>query len=494
MATKDYLVFDFGASHGRAVVARFDGQRFTLDVTHHFENRPVRVCGVLYWDLLRLFSELGIGIQKSLAAYPAIRSIGVDTWGVDFGLLDSHGRLLSNPVHYRDERRHAAAPELFRLMPEREMFQRTGLFALSIGSIFSLYAMKRDGDADLAAAARFLMMPDLFNYLLTGETANEFCIATTSLAFDQAAKRWEPEILGRAGIPESLFSPVVMPGTRIGSLQAHVRRDLEVPAIPVIAPATHDTASAVCGVPVTAAARPWAFLSLGTWAVLGQETPSPVITDAVHAASFGNEGGVEGTNILACNATGMWIVQECRDKWMREDGGELTWDGVVRGCLEAPRFQSLVDVDDPVFGAVQPDMPREIAEYCARRGIVPPSGRGETARCIYESLALKFRRRIRQLEAFSGTQFELLHMVGGGTQNSALCQWTADATGVPVVAGPVETTVAGNFLMQLRGSGEIASLSEGREIVSRSSETKSYTPRDAGAWDEAAARYASLFP
>jgi sugar (pentulose or hexulose) kinase len=493
MATKDYLIFDFGASNGRAVVARFDGERYTLDVTHRFDNRPVRASGILHWDLLRLFSELEIGIQKSLKSYPQIKSIGVDTWGVDFGLVDAKGRLLGNPVHYRDEVRNAAAAELFRIIPERELFRRTGLFVLSIMSICSLYAMKRDDAPELAAAGRLLMMPDLFNYLLTGEKSNEFAIATTTLAFDQTARRWESEILSRLGISEGLFSPVVMPGTPIGCLQEAVRRELDADAIPVIAPATHDTASAVAGVPVTRQIPSWAFLSLGTWAVVGQDTPAPVISDAVYDAGYGNQGGAEGTNILATNITGLWIVQQCREKWMKDDGGDLPWDEVVRGCLRAPRFRSLIDVDDPLFAAVQPDTPRVIADYCARRGIIPPTGRGETARCIYESLALKFRRRFEQLEAFSGKRIEHLHMVGGGTQNASLCQWTADATGVPVVAGPVETTVAGNLIMQLAGPREIAGLTDGRDIIARSSETRSYTPLDSAAWDQAYARYRGLF-
>jgi rhamnulokinase len=493
MATKDYLIIDFGASNGRAVVARFDGERFTLEVVHRFENRPVRASGTLYWDLLRLYAEMETGIQKALKAGARLASMGLDTWGVDFGLLDARGKLLANPVHYRDEHRNAAAEDLYRVVPAAELFRRTGLFILSIGTLHSLFGMKRDGASELALADRLLMTPDLFNYLLTGEKTNEYAIATTSTIYDQSARRWDGELLDRLGIPRGLFSEPVMPGTRIGTLQESVRRELNVPGIPVIAPATHDTASAVAGIPVTDTSRPWAFLSLGTWAVLGQETEAPVITDAVPESGYGNEGGAEGRNFLASNITGLWIVQQCREKWMQEDGTEVPWDALVRGCLEAPRFTSLIDADDPPFAAVQPDMPQVIRDYCTARKITPPGGRGETARCIYESLALKFRRRVEQLRALTGRRIELIHMVGGGTQNASLCQWTADATGLPVIAGPTETTVAGNLIMQLKGTGEIRGLAEGREIAARSSQTRTHVPRDTAAWDEAYARYRGLF-
>ena len=493
MAEKNFLIFDLGASNGRAVVARFDGERYTLDVTHRFDNRPVLAAGTLCWDLLRLYSEIKIGIQKTLRAYPRIESMGLDTWGVDFGFIDRKGRILGNPVHYRDARRNAATQDVFRIMPARRLFDLTGVFVLSIDSLFCLHAMKADGSPELANADRLLMMPDLFNYLLTGEAVNEFAIATTTLAFNQSEGRWEPRVLEPLGIPTGLFRPPVMPGTLIGPLQESVRHELEVPAIPVIAPATHDTASAETGVPVTERGRSWAFLSIGTWGVLGVETPAPVISEEVFASGCGNEGGAEGRNLLVANITGLWIAQQCREKWIKETGSELPWDSIVRGCREAPCLAAFIDVDDPVFAGVQPDMPRVIAGYCRDKGLPVPAGRGEAARCVYESLALKFRRRLEQQESLTGGAIDLIHMVGGGTQNESLCQWTADATGVPVVAGPVETTVAGNLLMQLKGTSQISSLEEGRRIVSVSSDTRTYEPRDASAWDEAYARYRRAF-
>ncbi len=494
MAVKNYLVFDLGASNGRAVVARFDGARFTLDVTHRFDNRPVLAAGCFSWDLLRLYSEILIGIQKSLKACSAIESIGVDTWGVDFGFIDGKGRLLGNPRHYRDEGRTAAAPEALRIVPARQLFDLTGLFVSPIFSIFGLRAMKVEAAPELAAADRFLMMPDLFAWLLTGEAVNEYTQATTTLAFNQVEGKWEKRILDALGIPRALFHAPVMPGTLVGRLRESVRRELDSPAVPVIAPASHDTASAAAGVPLTGDAGAWAFLSLGTWGVTGMETASPAINEEVFASGFGNEGGAEGKNLLVSNVTGLWIVQQCREGWMREDGTELSWDAVVSRCLEAPQLSALIDVDEPAFGALQPDMARTVADACARTGQRVPSGRGEVARCVYESLALKFRRRFEQLAGFTRHRIDVIRMVGGGTQNCALCQWTADATGIPVIAGPIETTVAGNLIMQLKGTGQVSSLAEGRRIVALSSQTRTYEPRDRSPWDEAFGRYRRLFP
>jgi sugar (pentulose or hexulose) kinase len=360
--------------------------------------------------------------------------------------------------------------------------------------LFNLYALKADGASEFRNAHRFLMIPDLLHYLLTGEVSNEYADATTSLLYNQSEKRWEPRILEAFGFPRSLFSEVILPGTRLGEVQESVRSELEVPAVPVIAAATHDTASAVAGVPVRDAGKAWAFLSMGTWVVGGMEVERPVITEQVFRAGWGNEGSALGGTFLANNINGLWVIQQCREKWQKDSGREIGWDEVVQAAMKARPLQAFIDVDQPGFAAPQPDMPKVIADWCRAKGQRAPEGLGETARCVYESLALKFRYRLEQAAGFAGRKLEVLHLVGGGTQNVPLCQWSADCTGVPVVAGPTETTAAGNLLMQLKGTGEIGGLEEGRELVRRSSQVREHEPDLAAraAWDEVYARYLKL--
>jgi sugar (pentulose or hexulose) kinase len=378
---------------------------------------------------------------------------------------------------------------LFQIMPAWELFQLSGIFIMSIMGVFNLFALKEDGASEFASAHRMLMMPDLFNYLLTGDATNEYAIATTTAAYNQTLKRWEPKIFERLGLPSSLFSPTVLPGTRVGRLQKTVRDELECPPIEVIVPATHDTASAVAGVPAGPGESAWAFISLGTWGVVGMQTETPVISRPVFDSGFGNEGGADGGTFLACNITGLWIVQQCRERWMKDEGKEISWDEIVRESLQAPRLRSLIDVDEPAFGSPQIDMPAVIAEQCGKKGQPVPSSRGETARCVYESLAMKFRLRLQQLESLTGKRIETLHLVGGGTQNVPLCQWTSEATGKTVITGPTETTVAGNLIMQMKGMGDVGGLDEGREVVARSSNTGLCEPKNTADWDEAYARF-----
>jgi sugar (pentulose or hexulose) kinase len=338
------------------------------------------------------------------------------------------------------------------------------------------------------------MLPDLFHYLLTGEVANEYADSTMSLMYNLAEKRWESRILDALGFPRSLFSEVILPGTRVGTLQDSVRGELEAPAIPVIAVATHDTASAVAGVPVADPGKTWAYLSMGTWVVGGMETERPVITEQVFKAGWGNEGSALGGSFLANNINGLWVIQQCREKWQKDSGRDIGWDEVVQAALQAQARQCFIDVDQPPFAAPQVDMPQVIADWCRAKGQKAPEGLGETARCVYESLALKFRYRLEQAANFAGKRLELLHLVGGGTQNVPLCQWTADCTGIPAAAGPTETTAAGNLLMQLKGTGEIHSLEEGRALVRRSSQVREHAPdpKARAAWDEGYARYLKL--
>jgi rhamnulokinase len=413
----------------------------------------------------------------------------VDSWGADFALIDGHGRLLANPIHYRDQRRQSVSRELFEVVPAREMFDLTGIFIAPLLSIFQLYAMKVDGYSELGGARRFLMIPDLLNYLLTGEQANELSNVVGTAAFSLPRMTWERRILDPLGIPASLFSPPVMPGTTIGAMQKSVCGELGCPAFPVIAPATHDTASAVAGIPAVEESTPWAFIAIGTWCVVGMEVQSPLVSQEVFESGFGNEAGLDGRCFLARNLTGLWILQQCREKWMRDEGKEISWDELVRESIATSPFRFFIDTDDPAFSSPQQDMPRVLARFCRERGMDAPAGRGEMARCVYESLALKFRARLEQLEGLVGRRIALLHLIGGGTRNAHLCQWTADVTDRDVIAGPTETTVAGNLIAQMKAAGEVTDIEQGRRIVALSSETRRYSPVESAAWRNAYGRY-----
>jgi len=492
MATQHYLIFDFGASNGRATVAAFDGSRAQMDVTYRFDNRPVIAAGTLYWDILRLASELKLGIQASLRKYPEIVSLAVDTWGCDFGFIDKNGKLLGNPVTYRDKPRHDRSALLYQTIPRRELFQLCAGSTIEIMGLYQLFSFKCDDSPEMREGSQMLMIPDLLNYLLTGRPCTEYTDATMALVCDQNRKTWEKRILRRLGIPDTILGELVMPGQLIGPVQKPVGEELAIRQLPVVAPATHDTASAVTGIPVVDGKKHWAFISTGTWSIAGVETPRPIVTDACFESGYGNNAIADGRNMLVNYITGLWIIQQCRQKWAADAGADITWDQIVQRSEAAGPATAYIDVDDPVFGGPQADMPAVVIDACQKSGQRLEAAVGPVARCVYESLVLKYRANLETLERLTGRRLELLHLVGGGIQNTTLCQWTSDAMGIPVIAGPTETTSVGNLLMQLKCAGEIASLEQGREISLRSSEVTRYEPKARAAWDEASGKYQAL--
>lgn len=484
--TNHYLAFDLGAESGRAVLGKFDGERLVLSTLHRFPNGPVRVFDSLYWDVLRLFGE----IKSALILFrrqegDLLEGVGVDTWGVDFALLGRDGQLLANPHHYRDVRTEGMLEAAFARVPREEIFETTGIQFMEINTLYQLLAMKLQGDPLLDQAQALLMMPDLFHYWLTGVRACEFTEATTSQCYDPRAGDWARPLMERLGLPTHFLQPIVRPGTVLGPLYPSVAEEVGLSGVRVIAPATHDTGSAVAAVP--AHGEDFVYISSGTWSLMGVEVREPVITRESLAYNFTNEGGVFGTFRLLKNIMGLWLVQECRRVWAQQ-GEEHSYDELTALAAQAPAFGPLVDPDAHDF--LRPgDMPARLRDFCARTGQRVPESKGEIVRCALESLALKYRWVLERLEEMLGKRLSVIHIVGGGSQNELLCQFAADATQRPVLAGPVEATALGNILMQAIAMGRIGTLEEGREVVRRSCALKAFEPGPAAPWEEAYGRF-----
>jgi rhamnulokinase len=489
MAEARFLALDLGAESGRAVVGHFDGASLQLEEVHRFPNGPVLVNGHLYWDALRLLTEIKVGIRSAAQQYGAgLVSLGLDTWGVDYGLLDAQDNLLGNPYHYRDSRTEGMLDRVFQVVPRKEVFEQTGIQFMQLNTLYQLYAMRVQGSPLLDMAQSFLTMPDLFNFWLTGRKANEFSIATTTQFYDPRARTWANDLLRRLELPTSMLGEIVAPGTVIGELLPGVAEELVIDPLPVIAPACHDTGSAVAAVP--AQERDYAYISSGTWSLMGVEVDEPVITPQSLAYNFTNEGGVCDTFRLLKNIMGLWLVQECRREWAR--GGETYgYAELTEMAAQAAAFGPIIDVDAHRFLAPG-DMPGKIRAYCQETGQAVPESKGEVLRCALESLALRYRWVLERLEEMMGRTIKVVHIIGGGMQNELLCQFGADAMQRPVVAGPIEATAMGNILMQALALGHIGSLEEGRAVVRRSFEVRTYEPADAEPWEEAYDRYLGL--
>jgi rhamnulokinase len=475
MARQTVLAVDLGAESGRVMAVHFDGKSFELHELHRFPNPVTELQGTLHWDILHLWRNIQEGIEKGKSYKPA--SIGVDTWAIDFGLLDAQGKLLANPVMYRDKRTEGMMESVFERVPKREVFEQTGIQFLQINSLYQMMSLVQSQSPLLEIAKTFLTIPDLLNYWLTGVKACEFTNATTTQMFNPRTGDWARDMLNKLGIPSHILPEIVQPATKLGSYHG----------IPVIAPATHDTGSAVAGIPTKS--KNYAYISSGTWSLVGLELPQAIINDAAFAANVTNEGGVENTYRFLKNVMGLWVLQQCRATWLHE-GKNYTYEDLVRLAEKASPLKSIVDVDDSRFFAAG-NHPQAVRDYCAENGLAVPQNDGEISRSVLESLAMKYRLVLENLQAISGQAVEVVHIVGGGSQNPLLNQLTADATGKMVITEPVEATVLGNAAVQLMALGEIASLAEAREIIAHMGITKVYHPQNTAAWDAAYQKFVS---
>ena len=475
-----YLAFDLGAESGRAILGTLESGRLTLEEIHRFPNTPVRVFSSLYWDTLRLWHEIQQGLRiAGRERQTALDGIGVDTWGVDFALLDAAGALLENPRHYRDARNNGMMDAVFKVVPREEVFAQTGIQFIQINSLYQLYAMRLAGSPALACAHTLLMTPDLFNYWLTGVAKSELTIASTSQFYNPQRAGWATELFDRLDLPKRILPEIVAPGTCLGPLVPQIAEASHLSAVPVYATGSHDTASAVAASP--AEGDSWCYISSGTWSLMGVEIDKPVIDARSLSLNLTNEMGACGKTRLLKNIAGLWLLQECRRAWALT-GREYSYDELTTMATSAPPFSAVIDPD----AFLEPDdMPAKISAHCRATGQPAPESVAATARTIFESLALRYRDVLESLESLLGRRFGTIHIVGGGSRNRVLNQFVADACGCTVIAGPAEATAMGNVLIQAMGAGELSGLSAVREIVRRSCELETFTPKPAAAWDRA---------
>jgi rhamnulokinase len=467
-----FVAADLGASSGRVIAGVFDGERITLEELNRFPNVPLHQNGELHWDLPTLWFELQRGFRQFVDRFgSAPDAIGIDAWGVDFALVDEKGALLQNPFHYRDTRTDGLPDRFFQLVAESDVFAETGTQTMQINTLFQLYAMS-GGDAEqFAPSTSLLMIPDLFQFLLCGQKRIEFTEASTTQFYSLKSRKWSERLLREAGIPKTLLPPVVMPGTVLGrtlpNLATQFRFDRDVP---VVAVATHDTASAVAAIPDMA--EDSVFLSSGTWSLLGVELAEPNTSEGVRLGNFTNEGSASGDVLLLRNVPGLWFLQECRNHWLL-GGKELSWSELVDAAASAPPLRSIIDPNARGL-QVQHDMPAAIQDLCRKTSQPVPQTAGEIARCVFESLSLAYRSALESLKTVIGRELRTLHVVGGGAQNALLAQMTADACNLKVITGPVEASALGNVMLQAIATGHIKDIAAGRSIIGRSIERTIY--------------------
>ncbi len=486
MSPSSFLAFDLGAASSRAVLGFFENNRLKIKEISRFPNEILSIHGHMYWNIFRLFEEMKQGMA-ACANETQVQGIALDTWGVDFGFLAKDGTILGLPYSYRDPHTQGAMEKFFQKVPRQMIYELTGIQFMPLNSLFQLFALKKNKSSLLENAQDLLFMPDIFNYLLTREKKTEFTIATTSQLYNPRKSDWEGELFDALGISKSLMKEIVQPGTIIGSLIPEISRPLGWGAIPIIAVASHDTGSAVAAVP--AQGQDWAYISSGTWSLLGVETKEPIINSQAMALNFTNEGGVEGTFRFLKNIAGLWLLQECRKAWAPKY--EYTFEELNALALEAQPFQSFIDPDWEGF-LCPAHMPEAIQAYCKSTAQHVPQTPSELVRCIFESLALKYKMVLIQLSNIYLHPIRMVHVIGGGAKNRLLSQFTADALGLPVYAGPTEATSIGNIMMQALTQGYFQSLGEMREVIHRSFEVVAFEPLREKDWEEAYGRFREI--
>jgi len=486
MKTTKVLAIDFGASTGRAIIGSFDGEKITLEEIHRFENTPISTENALYWDFDMQFGEIKIALKKAAEYSPV--SVGIDTWGVDFGLIGKDGKLLENPAHYRDSRTDNIFEKAFAIMPKKEIYEQTGIQFMQFNTLYQLLSLKLYRNDFLKRADKLLFVPNLFNYHLTGKMQSEYSFVSTTQLQNPRTGKLDDKILDAFEIDKSIFAEIVDSGSDAGTLKSEICQELNIKPIKIVNVAAHDTASAVVAVPSTD--DDFLYISSGTWSLMGIENDTPIINEQSFAEDFTNEGGYNRNVRFLKNIMGLWLVQESRRQWKRE-GEDISFAELEKQALDAPSFRSFIDTEDTVFLHAG-DIPSRIREFCKNSGQPVPETKGEIMRCIYESLAFKYRSTKEKIEKLVGKTYDTVHIVGGGGKDKLLCQFSANATGSKVITGPTEATALGNIAVQLIADGKIKDIKEARKIIANSSSLETYLPNDSESFNTAYQKFIKL--